>query len=142
DDISASVVVPAGNLFGLPPEYDGHPSLELSQNCEFRLFQRPDDAIHPGFDRQTEDDMSRPGLFVSNFQPLTPSDAQKIVEDVAVYDAFTDPMGTHVARNAERTDDGYSICSAKPRIVGGKPTKNPRYLQVRPDVARPRDRYV
>ncbi|HET9929065.1 MAG TPA: hypothetical protein VFQ35_00175, partial [Polyangiaceae bacterium] len=42
DDITASVVVPAKALLGLPSEYDGHPSLKLSENCEFRLFQRPD----------------------------------------------------------------------------------------------------
>ena len=142
DDITASVVVPARRLVGLPGEYDGHPSLKLAQNCEFRLFQRPDDAIHPGLDRQTEEDMAGPGLFCSNFQPLTREDTQRIVEDVAVHDAFTPPMREHVARNAARTDHGYSICSAQPRLVGEKPTKNPRYLQVRPDLARPRDRYV
>jgi hypothetical protein len=142
DDITASVVVPAQRLVGLPSEYDGHPSLKLAQNCEFRLFQRPDDAIHPGLDRQTEEDMSSPGLFCSNFQPLTREDAQRIVEEVAVQDAFTLPMRKHVARNAARAGDGYSICSAEPRLVGGKPTKNPRYLQLRPDLARPRDRYI
>jgi len=142
DDITASVVVPARRLVGLPGEYDGHPSLKLSQNCEFRLFQRPDDAIHPGLDRQTEEDMAGPGLFCSNFQPLTREDAQGIVEDVAVHDAFTPPMRDHVARNAARIDGGYSACSAQPRLIGGKPSKNPRYLQLRPDLARPRDRYV
>jgi hypothetical protein len=142
DDITASVVVPARRLMGLPGEYDGHPSLKLAQNCEFRLFQRPDDAIHPGQDRQTEADMSGPGLFCSNFQPLTPDDARRIAEDVAVHDAFTGPMREHVSRNAARTDDGYSICSAEPRLVDGKRTKNPRYLQLRPDLANPRDRYV
>ena len=142
DDITASVVVPARRLVGLPGEYDGHPSLKLAQNCEFRLFQRPDDAIHPGLDRQTEEDMAAPGLFCSNFQPLTSADAVRIVEDVAVHDAFTAPMREHVSRNAARTDNGYSICSAQPRLIGGKPTKNPRYLQLRPDLAHPRDRYV
>ncbi|HLH12863.1 MAG TPA: hypothetical protein VKV77_13430 [Methylovirgula sp.] len=142
DDITASVVVPAERLIGLPSEYDGHPSLKLTQNCEFRLFQRPDDAIHPGLDRQTEDDMSRPGLFCSNFQPLKREDVQRIVEDVAVQDAFTRPMREHVARNAVRAGDFYSICSAQPRLIGGNPTKNPRYLQLRPDLAKPRDRYV
>jgi phosphoenolpyruvate carboxykinase (diphosphate) len=141
DDITASVVVPARRLVGIPGEYDGHPSLKLAQNCEYRLFQRPDDAIHPGMDRQTEQDMAGPGLFCSNFQPVTPEDAQRIVEDVALHDAFTPSMRDHVARNAARPN-GYSICSARPRLVGGKPTKNPRYLQVRPDLARPRDRYV
>ena len=142
DDITASVVVPARRLVGLPGEYDGHPSLKLAQNCEFRLFQRPDDAIHPGMDRQTEEDMAKQGLFCSNFQPLTQEDAQGIFEDVAGHDAFTQPMREHVARNAASTDGGYSICSARPRIIGGKPSKNPRYLQVRPDIVRPRDRYV
>ena len=142
DDITASVVVLARRLVGLPGEYDGHPSLKLAQNCEFRLFQRPDDAIHPGLDRQTEEDMAGPGLFCSNFQPLSSEDQQGIVENVALHDAFTPPMREHVARNAARTDGGYSICSARPRLIGGKPTKNPRYLQVRPDLARPRDRYV
>ncbi len=142
DDITASVVVPARRLVGLPGEYDGHPSLKLAENCEFRLFQRPDDAIHPGLDRQTEEDMARPGLFCSNFQPLTGEDAQRIVEDVAVHDAFTAPMRHHVAGNAARTDGGYSICSAEPRLIDGRRSKNPRYLQVRPDVAHPLDRYV
>ncbi|HEX2449686.1 MAG TPA: hypothetical protein VHJ69_01020, partial [Gemmatimonadales bacterium] len=64
-----------------------------------------------------------------------------IFEDVAVHDAFTPPMREHVARNAARTE-GFSICSAEPRIIGGNRSKNPRYLQVRPDVAHPLDRYV
>ncbi|HKY39189.1 MAG TPA: hypothetical protein VJN18_24795 [Polyangiaceae bacterium] len=142
DDISASVVVPASRLFGLPREYDGHPSLKLVQNCEWRLFQRPDEAIHPGFDKQTEDDMSQGGLFCSNFQPLDPSDAREMVQNVAVHDAFTEPMRRHIERNAARTDEGSFICSAKPRLVGGKPSKNPRYLQLRPDVARQREKYI
>ncbi len=142
DDITASVVVPARRLVGLPGEYDGHPSIKLAQNCEFRLFQRPDDAIHPGLDRQTEQDMSGPGLFCSNFQPLGREDTQRIVEDVAVHDAFTLPMREHVEHNAARDGGGWSICSARPRLIGDKPTKNPRYLQLRPDLAHPRDRYV
>jgi hypothetical protein len=142
DDITASVVVPARRLVGLPGEYDGHPSLKVAQNCEFRLFQRPDDAIHPGQDRQTEADMAGPGLFCSNFQPLGPEDMRRIREDVAVHDAFTAPMRDHVDRNAARERDGWSICSAEPRLIEGRRTKNPRYLQLRPDLARPRDRYV
>ena len=142
DDITASVVVPARRLVGLPGEYDGHPSLKLAQNCEFRLFQRPDDAVHPGLDRQAEKDMASAGLFCSNFQPLDASDMRVIREDVAAHDGFTPPMREHVDRNAARETGGWSICSARPRIIGGKPTKNPRYLQLRPDMARPRDRYV
>lgn len=54
DDISASVVVPR-NLLNLPDEYNMFPSIKITQNCEWRLFQRPDDAIFPGFDKQTEE---------------------------------------------------------------------------------------
>jgi hypothetical protein len=141
DDITASVVVPAERLSGLPPEYDAHPSLKLSENCEYRLFQRPDDAIHPGFDKQTEMDMADGGLFASNFQPLSVEEVRDLATRLELRSAFTKPMGRHIERNASRTE-GFTVCSAKPRLVGGKPTKNPRYLQVRRDLARPRDRYL
>lgn len=141
DDISASVVVSASKLLGLPKEYDGHPSLKIVENCEWRLFQRPDDAIQPGVDQQAELDMSSDGLFVSNFQPLRPPDIRKIAEDVSLHDAFTQPMRKHIVRSL-KGKVAFSVCSAKPRLVGGKPSKNPRYLQVRPDVVKPRDKYV
>jgi hypothetical protein len=141
DDITVSAVVPAEKLIGLPKEYDGHPSLKISENCEWRLFQRPDDAIHPGLDKQTEKDMAELGIFVSNFEPLGPEEVREIAEDVALHSAFTEPMRAHIDKAAAR-GKGFSVCSAKPRMVEGKPSKNPRYLQVRPDVAKPRDRYV
>jgi hypothetical protein len=34
---------------------------------------------------------------------------------------------------------GYAVSSAHPRMVNGKPSKNPRYLQRRPDLANPRE---
>ncbi|MGO8671082.1 MAG: hypothetical protein ACLQVD_06940 [Capsulimonadaceae bacterium] len=37
---------------------------------------------------------------------------------------------------------GHFVSSAHPRIVDGKPSKNPRYLQVRPDLVDPRPFYV
>jgi len=140
DDITASTVVPASQIPGLPREYAAHPSLKIAENCEFRLFQRPDDAIHPGFDKQTEKDMSDPGLFVSNFQPLSADEMRDLTEQVVLFDLFTEPMKAHMKSSAAGA--GYDICSAKPRLVGGKPSKNPRYLQVRPDVSKPRDRYL
>ncbi len=45
DDISASIVVPADELNGLNSDYT-NPAVKFVQNCERRLFQRPDDAIH------------------------------------------------------------------------------------------------
>jgi hypothetical protein len=45
-------------------------------------------------------------------------------------------------RAVGESGEGYVVSSANPRIVDGKPTKNPRYLQTRPDVSRPRDRHL
>jgi hypothetical protein len=140
DDITASVVMPRGDIFGLPKEYSGHESLKISENCEWRLFQRPDDAIHPGYDKQTERDMSEDGLFVSNFQPLKADEMKFLSEQIYCYDKFTPSMQKHIMKSVEV--GGTNICSAKPRLVDGAPTKNPRYLQIRPDVSTPQDRYL
>lgn len=140
DDITASVVMPRDKIFGLPKEYDGHGSLKISQNCEWRLFQRPDDAIHPGYDKQTEIDMSSGGLLAANFHPLQKDEMKYLSEQIYFYDKFTAPMQNHMMKSIEV--GGINVCSAKPRIVDGAPTKNPRYLQVRPDVAIPKDRYI
>lgn len=141
DDITASVVVPRDQVAGLPDDYSRFPSVKISQNCEWRLFQRPDDAIIPGFDKQTEKDMGGYGLFCSNFQPIRPEDMKCLTEQIYFYDLFTDSMQTHM-KESSAEDAGNNICSAKPRLVDGKPTKNPRYLQVRPDVYKPQDRYL
>ena len=44
-------------------------------------------------------------------------------------------------REARAADDARTTSSrsAHPRIVDGKPSKNPRYLQIRPDLVNPRD---
>mmetsp|Transcript_38077 Transcript_38077/g.79163 ORF Transcript_38077/g.79163 Transcript_38077/m.79163 type:complete len:643 (-) Transcript_38077:384-2312(-) len=142
DDITASVVVPQDYVPGLPKsEYGKYPSLKVSQNCEWRLFQRPDDAIIPGYDKQTEKDMSETGLFCSNFQPLEASKMKELTQQLYFYDMFTQEMQQHM-KDAAQEGAGKNICSAKPRLVDGKPTKNPRYLQVRPDVSMPKDRYL
>ena len=55
--IDIGLVVPRSQIPGLPDEYSAFPSLKITQNCEWRLFQRPDDAIYPGYDKQTEEGM-------------------------------------------------------------------------------------
>jgi hypothetical protein len=138
DDITASTVVPGANL-GLDP----HRSYKVLENCENLLFQRPDDAIHRGYDQQAERDVAGPGVFLSNFQPLTRADAAAMRDDVVAFSAFTDPMaqllgGFADAAAGEGTDGetpAYVVSSADPRLVDGLPSKNPRYLQQRPDRA-------
>jgi hypothetical protein len=140
DDITASVVVPSGQLRNLPPaSHSG--SYKFAVNCEYRLFQRPDDAVHRGLDRQTEADLSRPDNFLSNFEPLTARQAQALVERITEFDEFTAPM-RDLLSGAAAAGSGAVVCSAYPRLVNGKPSKNPRYLQIRPDLLAPETRYV
>ena len=141
DDITASTVVPAGLLSNLNPAYAAGGAVErgsfkFAVNVEYRLFQRPDDAVHRGLDKQTEADMARPDNFISNFEPLSAADARAIVERVTEFDRFTPPMRDLMTAAAE-AGGGYVVCSSEPRIVGGKPTQNPRYLQVRPNLLDP-----
>ena len=142
DDITASTVVPAARLENLPEGTDKNLSLKFAQNCEQRLFQRPDDAIHPGYDKQAESDFVQPENFFSNYQPLTPSDAREIVADTLKFYQFTAPMQKFIRDVATTGRPDYFVCSANPRLVDGKPTKNPRYLQKRPDLVRASETYL
>jgi len=131
DDITASTVVPGGQL-GM----DAARSYKLVENCEDLLFQRPDDAIHRGYDKQAERDIAAPGTFLSNFEPLTRADAIAMRDDAVAFSAFSEPMAEMISRFADTAEgDGpaYFASSANPRLVEGKPSKNPRYLQQRPD---------
>ena len=140
DDITAATVAPAGGLIGLPGAFA--PSVKFVANCEEYLFQRPDDAIHRGSDRRTQRDFSQPGNFFSNYEPLTRDTARAIVEDAIGFDAFTEPVRELFTTFADGTSPDYLASPAHPRIVDGKPTKNPRYLQHRPDLEDPRATYL
>jgi hypothetical protein len=131
DDITASTVV-SGDLLGLDPER----SYKLVENCENLLFQRPDDAIHRGYDTQAERDIATPGTFLSNFQPLTRDDAIAMRDDAVAFSAFSEPMSRLIQQFADSPQGAgpeFFVSSANPRLVNGKPSKNPRYLQQRPD---------
>jgi len=141
DDITASVVVPPGALTDWPAP-PGAVSEKFVQNCEQRLFQRPDDAIHRGYDKQTESDFALPGNFFSNYEPLTAEVAREFVAEALGFHQFTAPMQALIRDVAESGQPHYFVCSANPRLVDGKPTKNPRYLQTRPDLVQPRQTYL
>jgi hypothetical protein len=142
DDITASAVVPESLLKHLNPKYAGPVSFKMisKENTENRLFQRPDDAINRGFDKQTEEDFSKTGNFFSNFEPLTSENAKILLSEPISLDAFSEPM-QGVIKNAA-AGNGYFVSSAHPRLVDGKPSKNPRYLQIRPDIADARGTYL
>ena len=69
-----------------PADAIPNPSVKLVENCESLLFQRPDDAIHRGFDQQAEADIASPGTFLSNFEPLDREQAQALVDHVIEFD--------------------------------------------------------
>ena len=141
DDITASIVVPREMLKGLNPA-GIRPSVKLVLNCESRLFQRPDDAIIRGFDKQAEADLVRPGVFVSNFQPLTREDAQGIIDDISAFDQFTEPVKELLNGFVSEGTPEFVVCTDHPRLVNGKPSKNPRYLQERPDLVNEERTYL
>lgn len=140
DDISTSVTIPASRLKHLNPEYSND-SFKFVVNCEYRFFQRPDEAIHKGYDKKAEEDLSSDNLFTTNYQPLTKEEVQEIKDDVMEYISYTDAVKKHIDAFLE-SDFKYCIISSEPRIVDGKPTKNPRYLENRMDIVEPLDSYI
>ncbi len=137
DDITASVTVPRSQLPGLDPQ-SVYPSLKFVQNSEFRLFQRPDDAIHRGYDKAAEADFAGGGCFFSNYEPISRKQARELIDDAIGLNQYTTPMRALIeAAAASEPGDGspeWIVVTSHPRIVDGKPSKNPRYLQTRPDL--------
>ncbi len=134
DDITASVVLPGEELraLGLDPTL----SHKFVVNCEYRLFQRPDEAIHRGMDKQAEADMAEPNNFLSNFQPLEGDAVAKMIDHAVDLDRFTPPM-QELLRSMRSSSARYVVSSSDPRVIDGRVSKNPRYLQTRPDLVRP-----
>ncbi len=141
DDITASVTAPRAVLAKIDPDFP-FPSAKFVVNCENKFFQRPDDAIHRGYDQKAEADMARPGNFFCNYEPLNRQQAQDEVENTIWFGQYTEPMQRLFREHLERNRPAYIISNAHPRLVDGKPTKNPRYLQSRPDLEDPRQRYL
>ncbi len=147
DDITASIVIPAETLKkagSLHPDLD-QPAYKFSKNCEYRLFQRPDDAVIRGYDIAAEADFCRPGSFFSNYDPIGRAEARDMVEDTIRFGHFTPPVQKLIrqfAAEPDGTSPSFITCTARPRTVNGVPTKNPRYLQDRPDLRNPRASYL
>ena len=145
DDITASVVLPRSSLNDLDRELKNE-SVKLVANCETLLFQRPDEAVRPGVDLQAEADMASPGTFISNYEPLTHEQVRALVDHVVEFDRYTDPMKRLLEDFASGESDAGSgafvVASSHPRMVNGKPSQNPRYLQRRPDLCAPRESYL
>ena len=139
DDITASIVVPGRELS--EPLHDRLESFKFVSNCEYRLFQRPDDAVHRGLDKQTERDIADVGNFFCNFEALDRSAVAQEASNIIELEQYSEPMRQRL-EGFLQSDEDYVVSSASPRLIDGKPSKNPRYLQDRPDLINPQDRYV
>ena len=140
DDVTASITIPAHQLAYLNPEFT-NPAVKFVANCEYRFFQRPDDAVHKGYDLKAEHDLSSNSLFATNFEPLTKSEVTTIKEDAMGFIAYTDAVRNHIDSFLE-SQYKYSVVSSESRLVDGKPSKNPRYLEHRMDFVSPIKDYV
>ncbi len=141
DDITASVVFPADRFEGLNPLFE-NPGLKITTNCEKQFFQRPDEAIHRGYDKEAESDLSRTDIFTTNYEPLSPENAKELIDNAITFDQYTDPIKNLITEGAQAEKGSYFISPSHPRIVDGKPSKNPRYLQKRSDYEYPVDTYL
>ncbi len=142
DDISATVVVPTEAVNYLGRLESGMPSIKFVTNCEYRFFQRPDEAIHRGYDKTTEQDFSGNGLFFSNYEPLNREQIAEMADDAIRFSQYTLPMQKTLREFLEDEKPEFVISSAHPRLVNGVPSKNPRYLQSRQDMVNPRIGYI
>jgi hypothetical protein len=141
DDITASTILPVTHADGLHPGLPEGPHKFIA-NCEFRFFQRPDDAIHRGYDKATELDFSQYGNFFSNYEAIDREKAQGIVDDALRFDEFSTPLRKTFRNFLKEESPDFIASSAHPRIVDGHPSENPRYLQTRPDLLDSRREYL
>ena len=87
--------------------------------------------------------MAGPVNLFANYEPLTKADAIAQIEDPIRFEQYTKPIQDIIkAFVADENSPEYFCSPANPRIVDGKPTKNPRYQQVRPDLLRLRENYL
>jgi phosphoenolpyruvate carboxykinase (diphosphate) len=112
-------------------------SVKLANNSESRFFQRPDDAIIRGYDKQAEEDLSGEGVFVSNFEPYPREFATEIINNTISFNQYTEPVKKMLLDIQRDEKVNYFILPSHPRIVDGEPTKNPRYLETQRDLLNP-----
>ncbi len=128
DDISATITLPASRLCNLNPEYT-NPSVKLAINCEAYLFQRPDEAIIRGYDKEAEADIVEENTFLTNYEPLPKEIAQELIDDAISFEKYTKPVKDFIKSVVKKDSEDYFVVPSHPRIVDGAPTKNPRYQQ-------------
>ena len=129
DDITASITLPREQIKNLNPEYTNK-SVKVLTNCEAHLFQRPDEAVVRGYDKNAELDIVSNGRFLTNYELLKKADAIAIYEDTINFDKYTQPVKDFITNIVNSNDEeAYFVLPSHTRIVNGEPTANPRYLE-------------
>lgn len=141
DDITASVTVNAARLKNLNPVFNNK-SVKIVGNCERYLFQRPDEAVVRGYDKEAESDMCCKGTFLTNYEPLTHKDAQDLYDNAIEFDKYTQPVKSLVEEFMDDEQEEYFVVPSHTRLVKGVPTKNPRYLQYNKNIEETFDSYL
>lgn len=142
DDISVSITIPSNLVPNLDPD-SPFQSCKFLQNCEHRLFQRPDDAILRGYDKTAENDFCQPGNFFSNYNPLPAADAAERLRDAIHFDLYTEGIQELIVDVEKTRSPDYYVLPSDPRILDdGSICVNPRYLQNRPDLQDPKAQYL
>ncbi len=140
DDISVSITIDADKLEGTKDYHKGN-SIKLIKNCEFKLFQRPDEAINRGYDIEAERDLAGKDNFISNYEPLTKENAVELIENAISFDKYPDPIKEVIKDGASAEDGTWFISPSHPRKLPNGISTNPRYLQTRPDITDPESYY-
>lgn len=142
DDISATITLPAERIENLRAGTN-RKSLKFVENCEYLFFQRPDEAINRGYDKQAEADLSQMNNFTTNYRPLTAEDGKEIIEEAIEFDKYTQPIQDLITKGSQDDSGLYFISPSHPRrLDDGSISQNPRYLQTRPEFNNPTDGYL
>ncbi len=128
DDISATITLPSSKLDNLNSEYSNK-SLKIVANCESYLFQRPDEAVIRGYDKEAEADIVTSNTFLTNYEPLNKDAAIELYDDAVNFEKYTEPVKKFISSFIESEKDEYFVTPSHTRVVDGTPTNNPRYLQ-------------
>ena len=141
DDISVSATINIQSKDGLHPELTEGPH-KFIENCEYRFFQRPDDAIHRGYDKAAEKDFSKKGNFFSNYEPINQKSLSTLIEDAIHFEKYSGPLKSVFKKAHKKKEPEFIVSTSHPRIVNGKPSQNPRYLQDREDLHNGRSEHL
>jgi hypothetical protein len=88
--------------------------VKLVLNCETRLFQRPDDAIHRGFDKQAEADIARRTRSCQTTNRSPPARGAMVDHVVGLRPVYTADEGAAGGRGYvfARPSPAFVVCSA------------------------------